>query len=77
MPPDVWFGAFPTRDYLISKDNVVVKSAARDAENHFSLVGTTVAPAFEFEDFVLANRSELISRFPDHESLISMITPSA
>ncbi|KAI3772760.1 hypothetical protein L6452_03953 [Arctium lappa] len=76
VPPDVWFGAFPTRDYDISKDNVVVKNAARDAEKHFSLVGTTVAPAFEFEDFVLANRSELVSRFPAHKSLISMITPS-
>ncbi|KAJ9547960.1 hypothetical protein OSB04_020503 [Centaurea solstitialis] len=75
VPPNVWFGAFPTKDYTISgENNVVVKNAARDAEQHFSLVGCTVAPAFQFEDFVLAKRSELVSRFPAHESLINIIT---
>lgn len=71
----MWFGAFPTKDYEISSstDNVVVKNPPRDAEEHFSLVGCTVAPAFQFEDFVLAKRSELVSRFPSHESLISLI----
>ncbi|XP_076927371.1 uncharacterized protein LOC143590907 [Bidens hawaiensis] len=76
VPPDVWFGAFPTRDYDILADNRVVKKAPRDAEKHFSLVGTAVAPAFESDDFVLANRSQLISRFPALESLIKIITPS-
>ncbi|KAF5802471.1 hypothetical protein HanRHA438_Chr06g0268881 [Helianthus annuus] len=76
VPPDVWFGAFPTRDYDILADNRVVKKAPRDAEKHFSLVGTTVAPAFETNDFVLAKRSQLVSHFPALESLISMFTPS-
>ncbi|KAK9075937.1 hypothetical protein SSX86_004267 [Deinandra increscens subsp. villosa] len=76
VPPDVWFGAFPTRDYDILADNRVVKNALRDTQKHFSLVGTTVAPAFEPNDFVLAKRSQLISRFPALESLISIITPS-
>ncbi|CAH1432071.1 unnamed protein product [Lactuca virosa] len=75
VPPNVWFGAFPTKDYEISSstDNVVVKNPPRDAEEHFSLVGCTVAPAFQFEDFVLAKRSDLVSRFPSHESLITLI----
>ncbi|PWA75448.1 hypothetical protein CTI12_AA242430 [Artemisia annua] len=73
-PPNVWFGAFPTNDYDISADYKVLKKAPRDAETHFSLVGCTVAPAFQFEDFVLAKRSDLLSRFPAHESLISLIT---
>ncbi|XP_076905835.1 uncharacterized protein LOC143561725 [Bidens hawaiensis] len=76
VPPDMWFGAFPTRDYDVLANNRVVKRAPRDAEKHFSLVGTTVAPAFESDDFMLANRSKLISRFPALESLISIITPS-
>ncbi|KAL8208466.1 hypothetical protein R6Q57_007878 [Mikania cordata] len=59
VPPDVWFGAFPTRDYDILADNRVAKNAPRDAEKHFSLVGTTVVPAFEPDDFVLAKRSHL------------------
>ncbi|KAD5317427.1 hypothetical protein E3N88_17373 [Mikania micrantha] len=76
VPPEVWFGAFPTRDYDILADNRVAKNAPRDAEKHFSLVGTTVAPAFEPDDFVLAKRSQLVSRFPALESLISMFTHS-
>ncbi|KAI7724513.1 hypothetical protein M8C21_028994 [Ambrosia artemisiifolia] len=76
VPPDVWFCAFPTRDYDVLADNRVVKKAPRDTEIHFSLVGTTVAPAFEPDDFVLAKRSQLISQFPALESLISMFTPS-
>ncbi|KAK1408534.1 hypothetical protein QVD17_40394 [Tagetes erecta] len=76
VPPDVWFGAFPTKDYDILVDNRVVKRAPRKAEKHFSLVGTTVAPAFEPDDFVLAKRSQLVSRFPTLESLISIVTSS-
>ncbi|PWA75445.1 rmlC-like jelly roll fold protein [Artemisia annua] len=74
--PDVWFGAFPSRDFDIVMDNKLVRKAPRNAEKHFSLVGTTVAPAFEVQDFVLAKRSELISRFPALKSLISALTPS-
>ncbi|KAF9680378.1 hypothetical protein SADUNF_Sadunf06G0114900 [Salix dunnii] len=74
VPPYVWFGAFPTKDYIISPDGMVAKAATRDAESHYSLVGCTCAPAFQFEDFELAKRSYLISRFPNHEPLISLLT---
>ena len=72
--PNVWFGAFPTKDYIISPEGEVAKAAPRDAENHYSLVGCTCAPAFQFEDFELARRSELISQFPNHKHLISLLT---
>ncbi|KAL9399246.1 hypothetical protein Peur_008207 [Populus x canadensis] len=74
VPRDVWFGAFPTKDYSISPDSMVAKAAPRDAESHYSLVGCTCAPAFQFEDFELAKRSYLISRFPNYEPLISLLT---
>lgn len=75
VPPNVWFGAFPTQDIIISSENGAVKTAPRrEPEEHFSLVGCTCAPAFQFEDFELARRSELISCFPKHESLINMLT---
>ncbi|XP_059634699.1 uncharacterized protein LOC132277026 [Cornus florida] len=74
VPPNVWFGSYPSKDVNISMDNAVVKTAPRDAENHFSLVGCTCAPAFQFEDFELARRSELISHFPGYEALISFLT---
>ncbi|KAK1396956.1 RmlC-like jelly roll fold [Heracleum sosnowskyi] len=74
VPPNVWFGAFPTKDFNITTDSTVEKNLPRDAEKHFSLVGCTCAPAFEFVDFELANYSDLISRFSPHEALISLLT---
>nr|WP_255647369.1 cupin domain-containing protein [Fulvivirga sedimenti] len=40
----------------------------------FSLVGCTVAPGFDFHDFHLAIREELIAEFPQHEHLITSLT---
>lgn len=40
----------------------------------FSLVGCTVAPGFDFEDFELADRNKLISEYPQHQSLINQLT---
>jgi hypothetical protein len=44
--------------------------------NSFALVGCTVAPGFDFEDFELAKRSDLSARFPQHQSLIEKLTRS-
>jgi predicted cupin superfamily sugar epimerase len=74
VPPNVWFGSFPTKDISISPDGKVLKAPPRDGENHFSLVGCTCAPAFQFQDFELAKRSDLVSLFPNNESLISFLT---
>lgn len=40
----------------------------------FSLVGCTVAPGFEFQDFELASRSKLIAEYPDAEGIIEKLT---
>jgi len=40
----------------------------------FSLVGCTVAPGFDFADFELANRAQLIAQFPAHTTLIQRLT---
>ncbi|MDG1475513.1 MAG: cupin domain-containing protein [Vicingaceae bacterium] len=42
--------------------------------NSFSLVGCTVAPGFDFDDFVLAERKELIQEFPKHKEIITDLT---
>ncbi|XP_030469842.1 uncharacterized protein LOC115688216 [Syzygium oleosum] len=73
VPPNVWFGSFPTKDYTISPDGSVLKTAPRDAEKHYSLVGCTCAPAFQFQDFELAKRSEFLSRFPNLEPILSIL----
>jgi uncharacterized protein len=35
----------------------------------FSLVGCTVAPGFDFEDFEMANREQLLKEFPQHQDI--------
>lgn len=40
----------------------------------FGLVGCTVAPGFDFDDFELGKRNELIKIFPDHKKLIKRFT---
>ena len=43
-------------------------------KSSFSLIGCTVAPGFEFDDFELGNRVELIEMFPSHSELIKQFT---
>ncbi len=40
----------------------------------FGLVGCTVFPGFEFSDFELGDRSELLRTFPAHNTLIERLT---
>ena len=40
----------------------------------FALVGCTVAPGFDFADFEMAKRSELIASYPKHRKLIEELT---
>ncbi len=40
----------------------------------FALMGTTVAPAFDFSDFETGKRDELINNYPDQRSLITRLT---
>ena len=49
--------------------------ASVDALKSYSLVGCTVAPGFEFDDFELGNRENLIGLYPQHKSIIEMLTP--
>ena len=40
----------------------------------FSLIGCTVAPGFDFEDFTLDDRAMLLKKFPQHAQLIGEMT---
>lgn len=40
----------------------------------FSLVGCMVSPAFEYKDFELFNRDELLSLYPEHQYIINKLT---
>ena len=45
-----------------------------DIPTAFSLVGCTVAPGFDFNDFILADREELTTEFPEHTAIIKELT---
>lgn len=44
-----------------------------DPERDFALVSCTVAPGFEFEDFELCDKGELLASFPQHRELIERL----
>lgn len=43
-------------------------------KNDFSLVGCTVSPGFDFNDFELPKREQLIALFPQHKNIITKLT---
>lgn len=51
--------------------------ATVDDPNGYALVGCTVAPGFEFEDFELGDRQQLLERYPQHRELIERLTRHA
>jgi predicted cupin superfamily sugar epimerase len=53
-----------------------VLQAARPAGAGFSLCGCTVAPGFDFSDFAMPPRAELIARFPGATDLILSLSRS-
>lgn len=61
------------------KSQIVIKagdwfgSRVQDKDS-YALVGCTVAPGFDFEDFEMAERSSLLSSFPQHKKIIEELT---
>ena len=48
-------------------------SKTKDGGN-YALVGCTVAPGFDFDDFELAERNALLQLYPQHRDIIEMLT---
>jgi predicted cupin superfamily sugar epimerase len=48
--------------------------ASVNDSNSYSLVGTTVAPGFDFADFELLGRNQLIELYPKHKNIIEKLT---
>ena len=40
----------------------------------FTLVGCTVAPGFDFQDFEMGSRAALTQQFPQHQELVALLT---
>ena len=49
-------------------------AAEIEANNAYALVGCTVSPGFDFEDFELTPRQELLKLFPQHKAIITRLT---
>jgi len=44
--------------------------------NDYSFAGCSVSPGFDFKDFELPGRKELIAKFPEHKEIITGLTHS-
>lgn len=42
----------------------------------YSFVGCTVAPGFDFADFEMGNRDDLLKEFPNHKEIVQRLTRS-
>jgi predicted cupin superfamily sugar epimerase len=58
--------------YTVSKGNWFGSRVLSGGD--WSLVGCTVAPGFDFRDFELADRNDLIRLYPDHAEIITQMT---
>lgn len=43
-------------------------------DKDYSLIGCTVVPGFDFEDFELADRNKLLKKYPDKREIIEILT---
>jgi predicted cupin superfamily sugar epimerase len=43
-------------------------------KSEFTLVGCTVFPGFEFDDFTLADKKNILNQFPQHKRIIDLFT---
>ncbi|CAF1085130.1 unnamed protein product [Adineta steineri] len=64
VPHGKWFAA-----EIITKD-------IKDENNNYTLCGCTCAPGFDYHDFELGKKSELLKKFPNFKELITRLTPS-
>ena len=52
----------------------VLFGASVEPPGEYALVGCTVAPGFDFADFLLPGRAELVAEYLRHEALITRLT---
>jgi predicted cupin superfamily sugar epimerase len=67
------------RDFAIGErpQHVVpagIWQAAVPRGDRYALAGCTVAPGFDFADFTMPSRSELLAQFPQHAELVTRLT---
>jgi predicted cupin superfamily sugar epimerase len=58
--------------FLVPKNTIFGSSVLH--KNSYSLVSCAVAPGFDFEDFELFTKADLLPSFPEHEAIIERLT---
>jgi len=58
--------------YVVTKDTWFC--AEINNKTSFALMGCTVSPGFDFDDFELGNRDKLLLQYPQHKDLIGRFT---
>jgi uncharacterized protein len=61
------------KPFLLVKANTIFGSSI-DTPNGFALVSCAVAPGFDFRDFELFTKDQLLKEFPAHEAIIARLT---
>ncbi|CAD7950418.1 unnamed protein product [Amoebophrya sp. A120] len=59
---------------MLAADGPPVEQQSGTASVNWALVGCTVCPGFEFEDFAILSRNELLKQFPMHTDIILDLT---
>lgn len=49
-------------------------AAEVEDKTHYSLIGATVSPGFEFKDFEMADKDQLTLEFPQHQKIIARLS---
>ena len=73
---EIFLGSNPEKQeafQAVVKAGCWFASSVRDG-NGFALVGCTVSPGFDFDDFEMAKREELIRAYPQHRGQIEHLT---
>ena len=60
------------RPMVVVRAGCIFGATVDDTES-FSLIGCTVAPGFDFDDFELPSRKRLLEQFPQHKQIIEML----
>lgn len=58
--------------YLVKKNTIFGSTV--DYPNSYALVSCAVAPGFDFRDFELFEREELLNLFPENEAIVKKLT---
>lgn len=61
---------------LVPGGAIFGSSMHQEGEHDFSLVGCVVSFGFDFDDFKLFSRNELMELYPSYEAIIQKLTPS-